>query len=130
MHPALDGDVRVCDTRRQQLAQCTKHKDIPRRNFPPFLEHVFQLLEDRVLQDGIDDEDEGGEDACEERLRALGAEEVVEGGEGGSGLFWCGKGGGVGEGSFLVRRGFLLASCHPCIYDPDGVREEHGCAAG
>lgn len=98
MHPALDCDVRVGDTRRQQLADGTQHKDISRRHLPPLLKHVLQLFEYRVLQDWIDDKDQGGQNAGEERAGAFGAEEREERGDGGGvgfgrccGRFWQGS---------------------------------------
>lgn len=60
MHPTLDRDIRIRDTRCQELPNSAQNEDISSRDLPPLLQRVLQLLEDRILQNRIYDEDEGG----------------------------------------------------------------------
>lgn len=57
MHPALDRDVRISDAGREEFTDGAYEKRIPWKNVPSSLfERVFQLFEDGILQDRIDDE--------------------------------------------------------------------------
>jgi hypothetical protein len=125
MHPALHSNVGVRDTRGQQLAQRTQVKGILWCNAPPLLQHLLQLLEDGILEDGVDDQDQGRHDAGEQARRALVTHEGEEGAEGGRG-FLC----GCGCARERLVRAFRLARCHARVYDPDGVGHEDGGATG
>ena len=122
MHPALDGDIRVRDARGEELAEGAEIEGVGRGDTALLLEHVLQLLEDGVLQDGVDDEDEGGHDAGEEAQRALIADDGEQGGQGG------GRSGGLCAREHLLV-GLGLARRHARVDDPDGVGDEDGCAA-
>jgi hypothetical protein len=139
VHPTLDGDVRISQTRGDQLPDRAQPERVGGRDIAltAALEEVLELLEDGVLKDGVDDEDQRGEDAREEgfqtalleegsdfpdRARGLGltrAGGIREGGfgrGGGSG----GSGGGTGGG-----RGGALARGHARVDDPDWVSDEY-----
>jgi hypothetical protein len=81
MHPTLHRNIRIRNTRREQLTQRTHIKRILRRDPPLLLEKVLHLLEHGVLQDGVDDEDEGGGYAGEEAQGSFLADQREEGGE-------------------------------------------------
>ena len=69
MRPTLDGDIRIRDARRRQLPYGAQEERVSGAYPPPRsarLEEVLQLLEDGVLQDGVYDQDQGGEHACKE----------------------------------------------------------------
>lgn len=76
MHPALHGDVRVSNTGRQQLTNSAEKESVAGRHPPPLLEDILELLENGVLQDGVDDQDQRRQHAREERCRTLGLEEL------------------------------------------------------
>ncbi|ROV89101.1 hypothetical protein VMCG_09846 [Cytospora schulzeri] len=82
----LDGDVGVRDARGEELAQGAEEEGDGRGDgAAALLDGVLELLEQGVLQDGVDDEDQGGEDAGEEGLGPLVPQHGEEGAEGGGG---------------------------------------------
>lgn len=120
MHAALHRDIRVRDTRRQQLAQRTYQEDVERPQFPPLLHHLLQLLKDGVLQDRVDDQHQRRHHAREQRQRPFLPDERQERTH--------------RRGSLLGRRAWnerlvglrvALARRHARVDDPDGVREQH-----
>lgn len=132
MRPALDRDVRIRQARRGQLAQRAEQEGVARadrRRLAPPLQRVLQLLEDGVLQDRVDDEDQGRQHAREERAEAFVPEQGAQGVEGGGAPFP--RGAGAGEAFFVRwgrRRG--LAGRHARVDDPDGVCGDDGGGAG
>ena len=123
MHPALHRDVRVGNTRSEQLAQGAHVKRILGSDPPLLLEEVLHLLEHGVLQDGVYDEHQGWGHAGEQAQGSLLANQREQRGERG------GRFGGRGAGQHgLVR--LVLARRHARVDDPDGVREEDGGRAG
>lgn len=123
MHPALDRDVGVCDARRKQLAQRAQVKGILWRNPPPLLQILLHLLKHRVLQDGVDDQHKSRHDARPQAQRPLVAQQREKRAERG-GRF---RRRTAGQGRLV---GLRLASRHARVDNPDGVCDEHGCAAG
>lgn len=128
MGPRLDGDVRISDARGSQLAQGTQHERVCRSHFPSLLECLLQLLENRVLQDGVHDEDQCWQDTGEETEEAIFTDDLEES-RNGAGL------GGVDLSllALLEREslgGLVFTSRHACVDDPDGVGEENGGRAG
>jgi hypothetical protein len=119
MRPTLDRNIRISNARRRQLPDRTQIKRVRRRHAPPLLERVLQLLENGVLKNWIDDEDERGQHASEERSRALVADQRHEGPDrGGCFLLW----------TLLAPRERILLMLfprrHPCIHHPDGIRQQ------
>lgn len=121
MHPALERDVRVRNRSGQDLAQSTKVERILGRHPSATLHYVLQLLEDSVLEDRIDHQDEGGEDAREQCPGTFLAEEIPQGLERRTGL--------LGTRARQSLLGFILPRCHPRVDDPDRVREEDCCTS-
>lgn len=121
MHPALDRDVRIGNGSGKQLAKGTEVEGIGGSNPSSPLNDVLQLLEEGVLQDGVDDQDQRWEHTREESLGTLLLKEVNQRGPSGLLLLIC------GAGETLLR--IALARSHAGVDDPDGVGEEHGCAA-
>ena len=120
VHAALNCDVRVRDTRSEQLAQRAHVEGIFRCDPPLLLEEVLHLLEDGVLQDGVDHQNQRGSHAGEEAQGPFLADQCEQRGERGGRL-----GGRGAREHGLVR--VVLARRHARVDDPDGVREQHGC---
>lgn len=133
VHLALDGDVRVGYRRGEQLADGAEDEGdgwgdvVP----APPLVRVLHLLEQGVLQDGVDDQHERGHDAAEERLRAFVAQQGHQGAEG-SRLFILLLRAGATSGGLTLDLVLDLAPArgHAGVDDPDGVREDDGGGAG
>lgn len=128
MGPRLDGDVWISDARGSQLAQGTQHERVCRSHFPSLLECLLQLLENRVLQDGVHNEDQCWQDTGEETEEAIFTDDLEESGNGA-------RLGGVDLSllALLEREGLgglVFTSRHACVDDPDGVGEENGGRAG
>lgn len=124
----LDGNVRIGDGRREQLAQRAQEEGDGGRDAALLLDGVLELLEQRVLQDGVDDQDQGGQDAGEQRLRALVLEHGQQrpDGAGRLGLLLA----AAARQQRLVVLGLVLARGHARVEDPDGVRDDDGRRAG
>lgn len=122
MHPRLDRDVRVGDARRKQLAEGTEVEGVGGCDAAALSKAVLELLEDGVLQDGVDDEDEGGHNAGEQPGGAFLPDESEQCAERGRRL----RGLRTREDG-LIRLG--LARRHARVDDPDGVCDEHSRAA-
>lgn len=71
VHLALDGDVGVGDGGGEELAEGAEEEGNGGGDLASALDGVLHLLKERVLEDGVDDEDEGGHDAGEEGLGPL-----------------------------------------------------------
>lgn len=125
VHAALHRDVWICDARRQQLAQRADEEDVERPQLAPLLHHLLQLLEDGVLQDGVDDQHQRGHDAREQRQRPLVPDERQERAHRRGSLLWR-----RARDERLVRLLVALARRHARVDDPDGVREQHRRRAG
>lgn len=89
VHPRLDGDVWVCDARREQLAERAHVEGILGRDPPLLLHHLLELLEDGVLQDWVDHQHQRRHDAREKARWALVADEGEERAEGRGRLRGC-----------------------------------------
>lgn len=130
VHLALDGDVRVGDGGGEELAEGAEEEGHGGRDvaLAAGLEHVLHLLEEGVLQYGVDDEDEGGDDAAEEGQRALLPEQGHERADGGGRprAALHGLGAAAFDDELLRGRERLLARRHARVDDPDGVRQDHG----
>lgn len=88
MHAALNRNIRIRDARSEEFPHRAEEEGVARADpaaaaAAAFLEHVFELFEDGILQYRVYDEDERGKDAGEEGGGTFGAEEGEEGGEGG-----------------------------------------------
>ena len=103
-------------------------------SLPTGLERVLQLLEDGVLQDGIDDEHEGGQDACKEGADTFIAQDGAQRAQrrrlplvaAATTRQLCGLDVDVGAG---IAVGLGLARRHARVDHPDGVGQQHGGAA-
>lgn len=128
----LDRDVRVGDAGGGQLAEGAEQEAVAGCDFASLLQHLLQLLEDGVLQDGVDDEHERGQHAGEEARGPVFAHDFEEGRERvGGALLLRGWGGGFAFFGGQERFGGLFfARGHACVDDPDGVRDQHGGGAG
>ena len=99
MHTRFHRDIRIRDRRGEQFPHRAEKEGIAwgdGTTAAPGGEEVPQTLEDGVLQDGVYDEDEGGQNAGEEGGGTFFAEEGEEGAECGWGFGflrggWCGK---------------------------------------
>lgn len=134
VHLALDGDVRVGDGSGEQLAQRAQEESHGGCRVPlaPRLVDVLHLLEERVLQDGIDDEHQRGDDAAEQGLRPLLTQQRHQRAQGrgglGPGLLLGRDGAGAAalDHDLLRRLKRLAPRRHPRVDDPDRVRQDHG----
>lgn len=126
MHLRLDRDVRVGDASGEELAEGAEHKGDAGRDAALLLNHVLHLLEQGVLQDGVDDEDEGGDDAAEEGLGPLLLEQGQQGADGGRAALAL----GAGLAGALLLLDVALARRHARVDDPDGVGQDDGGGAG
>jgi hypothetical protein len=126
MHLALNRDVRVRNTRSEQLPQRTEHKRNTRGDLALLLHRVLHLLKQRVLQDGVQDQHERGDDAAEQGLRALLLHQGDQRRDGAR--VPLARGPGL-PGALLLLE-VPLACRHARVDDPDGVRQDHGGAAG
>lgn len=75
VHPALDGDVRISNRCRQELAERAEKESVPRHDPSPFLYGILQLLEDGVLEDWINHQDQRRQDTGKERRQSFLAEQ-------------------------------------------------------
>lgn len=150
MRLRLDCDVRVRDARRKELAERAQEKRHDGRDAASLFERILELLKERVLQDGVDDEDERGQHARKERLGAFIAQQRHQRAEGagrvpldrrlvaGGGGVICASGAGEDlldlfallDVMAFVFLNLVLARCHARVDDPDGVRDNDGCGAG
>lgn len=121
MHAALDSDVRVGNARGQQLAQGTQVEGVLWCDTPPLLEHLLELLEDGILENGVDDQDQGRHDTGEQARKALFAHKGEEGAERRRGFLR-----GCRSAWERLVRGLRLARRHARVYHPDGVGHEDG----
>lgn len=130
MHPALHRNIRIRDPRRQQLPHRPQEEHIQRLHLPPSLQHIPQLLEDRILQYRVHNQHQRRQHARKQCRGAFVSKKREEGPDcswlfrGGRGLE-CGEFFFVGGGGEGGRTGG-----HARIDDPDGVRDEHGGGAG
>lgn len=126
VHLRLDGDVRVGDAGGEELAEGAQDKGDAGGDAALLLDHVLHLLKEGVLQDGVDDEDEGGDHAAEQGLGPLLLEEGEQGADGGRAALPL----GARLAGALLLLNVLLARRHARVDDPDGVGEDDGGGAG
>ncbi|QBZ60971.1 hypothetical protein PoMZ_07917 [Pyricularia oryzae] len=110
----------------------------------PLLDRILELLEQRVLKDGVDNENQRRHDATEQRLGTLVPQQRQQRGHGprrGLDLgplddarlrLVCPVGQALFCGLFIVGspRDLLFPRGHACVDDPDGVRDEDGGGPG
>lgn len=132
MHLALDGDIGVRDGSSEELAEGAEAEGHGGRDvaLTAGLEDVLHLLEERVLQDGVGNEHKRGDDAAEQRLRALLAQQREQRAERRGGPrfpFPRRRDGGAAALDHELARGLegLAARRHARVDDPDRVREDH-----
>ena len=82
MCPRFDCDVRVGDGSSGQLSNRPEHETIFGLDFSTFLNHLLELFENGVLQNRIDDKNQGREDAGEESHEAILMDDFHECGDG------------------------------------------------
>ncbi len=126
MHLALDGDVGVGDGGSEELAQGAEEEGNGGRDLAATLDGILHLLKERVLQDGVDDEHQGGHDAGKE---SLGPFPLQQGHERGQRRRAAG-GLALAEASLEVGVGVVLVGGDAGVDDPDGVGEDDGGGAG
>jgi hypothetical protein len=88
LHTRLDNNVRVRDTCSRQFTDGTQKEEIQTRQCLAFtgLPDILETFKGGVLDDRVDDEDEGGDDAFPEALNAFFFENFLDGLEGGEGF--------------------------------------------
>lgn len=116
VHLALDGDVWVRHRRGKELAQGAEEEGDSRSHLSPLLDVVLHLLEERVLKNGVDNQDQRGQDTGEKALRTLVLEEGHEGANRGWRL--------SGLASLEVSLGVVLARGDTSVHNPDGVGDD------
>jgi hypothetical protein len=122
MHPALKRNIRIRNRRREQLSQRTQQERNKWRYPPLLLEHILQLLENGILQNGIDDQHQCGHNTREQRRRPLILQQRKQRPDRRRGLNGLrARQRRIGD-TPLPRR-------HSRIDDPDRVREQDGCGA-
>lgn len=126
MHLALDGDIRISHAGRKQLTSRAQEESQSGRHLPPLLDGILHLLEEGILQDGVDNQHQGRDDTGEQSLGALILEESQKGADG-AGLL---GGGSTGQSLILAFGGSGLACGHARVDDPDGVGQNDGGGAG
>lgn len=124
MHLTLDSDVGVRDRGCEEFSQGAEEEGDGGCHLSPLLDVVLHLLEEGVLEDGVDDEDQGRDDAGEEGLGTLVPEQGHEGAHGGGGP--CPR----PKARLDVGLCVLLARGDPGVDDPDGVGDDDGGGAG
>lgn len=125
VHLALDGDVRIRHGRSKQLAQGSKNKRNGGRHLPLPLHGILHLLEERILENGVDDEHQRRDDSGEQGSRALLLQQGHERPQGGRALAASAT---VATGGLEV--GLLAARGDARVDDPDGVGDDDGGRAG
>lgn len=119
MHLALDRDIRVGNTGSKQLTQGAQEERHGGSDPPLLLNGILHLLEQSVLQDGVDHQDQRRHHTGEQGLGALVLEERREGSQGRRLLGGC-----TARQSLtllVVRR---LPGSHPRVDHPNGVRQD------
>lgn len=122
MHPALDGDVRICDRSGEDLAQGTKVECILGSDPSPALQDVLQLFEDGVLQDRVDHQHQRRKNTSKKSLGAFLVKKLQQRPDG----RWLLLGRRARQG-WLLDVG--LASSHAGVNNPDGVGDQNRCTA-
>lgn len=124
VHLALDRDVGVCHRGGKQLAQCAQEEGNGGGDLPLLLQRVLHLLEERILKNGVDDQDQCRNDTREQGLGALVLEERHEHGDGARVL-------GRLHARFNVwLLVVLLARRDASVHHPDRVGDNDGRRAG
>lgn len=130
MHLAFHRNIGVCDRRSEQLADGAEEEGHGGRDvaLAAGLGHVLHLLEEGVLQDGVDDEDEGGDDAAEQGAGPFLPQQRHERADGGGrlGLPRHGLRAAALDDELLRRLERLPARGHARVDYPDRVRQDHG----
>lgn len=119
VHLALDGDVGVSHRGGKELAKGAEEEGDGRGHLSTLLDIVLHLLEQGVLQNGVDDEHQGWHDTSEEGLGTLVLEEGHQRADGGRV--------GLLLDSFLeVALLIALAGSDAGVDNPDGVSDDDG----
>lgn len=126
MSSRLDSDVRVSDGGGCELAQSTEVEAVLGCDTTTLLNRLFQLLENGVLEDRVDDQHKSWQHTREESHEALILDDSQKRADG-AGAELLGLCSLLGGKSTLVA--LVLAGCHASVDDPDGVGDEHGCAS-
>jgi len=102
MHPAFHRNIRIRNPRRQQLPHRPQEEHIQRLHLPPSLQHIPQLLEDRILQYRVHNQHQRRQHARKKCRRAFVSKKREEGRD--CSWFFRGRG-GLECGEFLVFGG-------------------------
>lgn len=119
MHLALDCDVRIGDGGSEQLAKSAEEEGNRRGHLACLLHGVLHLLEEGILEDGVDDQDQGWHDTREQGLGSLILEEGHESADGGRGFRRA-----RASTRLHITVLCLLASGDAGVDDPDRVGKE------
>lgn len=122
VHLTLDSNVRVRHRRGEELAKGTEEEGHCGRDLSSLFDIVLHLLEERILKNGVDDQDQRRQDAGEESLGTLVLKEGHQRAQG------CGLPGRLAR--LQVGLGVLLARGDASVDNPDGVGDNDGGRAG
>ena len=127
MGTGLDGDVWVGDASSSKLAQSSEQEAVSGGHLPAPLQHLLQLLEDSVLEDGVDDQDQSGQHAGEEACRTILADDLEERGQSVGCTLLLSNSRDLTLLCWQDRLARLrLARSHAGVDNPDGVSDQHG----
>lgn len=125
MHPALDRNIRVRNTRSKQLAQSPEQKDHERCNASLLLNQIFELLEYGVLQNRVDDQHQSRHDTSKQCRRPLLPHQGKKCANCSRSLLSL-----LATQQRLVALLVPLPGCHACVDNPYRIGKENCCAAG
>ena len=123
VHLALDGDVGVSHRGGKELAKSAKEEGDGRSHLPTLLDVVLHLLEQGVLQNGVDDEHQGWHDTSKEGLGTLVLKESHQRTDGGRVCLLLDP---LLEVAFVIA----LAGGDAGVDNPDGVGDDDGRGTG
>lgn len=127
----LDRDVRVRHRRREEFAQGAQEESDGWCHAALFLHSILHLLKERILQNGVDDEHQCGQNTGKESLWAFVAKQGHDccKGAGRLGRF-AARSSARGSSLFCIPRlcllfNLVLPCSHSCIDDPDRVGHDN-----
>lgn len=123
VHLALDGDVGVSHRGGKELAKGAEEEGDGRGHLSTLLDVVLHLLEQSVLQNGVDDKHQGRHDTSEQGLGALVLEERHQRADGGRVSLLLDS---LLEVTLLIA----LAGGDASVDNPDGVGDDDGRGTG
>lgn len=123
VHLALDGDVGVSHRSGKELAKGAEEEGDRRGHLSTLLDIVLHLLEQSVLQNGVDDEHQGWHDTSEEGLGTLVLEESHQRADGG-------RVGLLLDSLLKVALLMALVGGDAGVDNPDGVGDDDGRGTG